>query len=335
MIDVTCAVIRNELMEVLVVRRGDSSDHPFLWEFPGGKVNNGEIAEDAVIREVDEELKMNIVITGSLSPREHNYGYRKIRLIPFICDTLMEKPVLSEHIDYKWVGPADLEGVDFTKADIPVAQEYMELYADTYLTPEKHQTAGIFTSDADNVVVSDDELKNMIYRMHGSAEIGWIASSAVLNPLLLQKFLEFTDDGDTRLVFRASWALSKACMLNPDVFMPIMPLVVEKLLNTKNGSAMRSFLKIISITGTASLTESLQGRLVEYCFSMLRSPFSAIAVKVYSLDVLYDISLRFPGLTHELAAIAGMLPGDAPAGVKAKYREVMRKISHAPGEMNI
>ncbi len=56
MIDVTCAIVRNEDNKVLVVQRGKHSDHPFKWEFPGGKVNPKENPEECIIREIDEEL---------------------------------------------------------------------------------------------------------------------------------------------------------------------------------------------------------------------------------------------------------------------------------------
>ena len=64
MLIVTCAIIRNEKNEILVVQRGKATDHPFKWEFPGGKVAPGETDEECVIREVEEELSMEIVIRG-------------------------------------------------------------------------------------------------------------------------------------------------------------------------------------------------------------------------------------------------------------------------------
>ncbi len=62
MIDVTCAIIRNEENEILVVQRGESTDHPMKWEFPGGKLAPGETEEECIIREIQEELSIEIVI---------------------------------------------------------------------------------------------------------------------------------------------------------------------------------------------------------------------------------------------------------------------------------
>ncbi|MBP1666519.1 MAG: mismatch repair protein MutT, partial [Bacteroidetes bacterium] len=55
MIDVTCAIIRNEENELLIVQRGEQSDHPYKWEFPGGKINEDESDEECIIREIKEE----------------------------------------------------------------------------------------------------------------------------------------------------------------------------------------------------------------------------------------------------------------------------------------
>ena len=53
MIDVCCAIIRNDDAEILIVQRGKQTDHPLKWEFPGGKIKKSESPEDIVIREVD------------------------------------------------------------------------------------------------------------------------------------------------------------------------------------------------------------------------------------------------------------------------------------------
>lgn len=130
MISVTCAIIRNEDNEVLVVQRGEATDHPFKWEFPGGKLASEETEEECIIREVDEELSMDIVIFGKLPEVEYDYGIKQIKLIPFICDTLDELPFLSEHLAYKWLPAMDLMSVDFSEADVFVAKSYLEKFKD-------------------------------------------------------------------------------------------------------------------------------------------------------------------------------------------------------------
>jgi len=327
MIEVSCAIIRDEELRVLVVQRGENTDHPFKWEFPGGKVDSDESPEDSVIREVLEELEMEIVLVGSLPAVEHDYGHKQIRLIPFVCDTLNNNPILNEHNAFFWSDPSELLSVGFCEADIKVAGTYLERYHSLDGRVNLPAVTDFNPPDSNDDVISDDELKSMIDRMGGSSEAEWVASSVVSNPLLLRKLLEFTEGDDSRLVFRSSWVLVKACERNPDIFLPYLKVIVNNLFTTKNGSAERSFLKIVQLTGTSSLSEEMLGQLVDHCFCLLRSPSSAIAVKVYSIDVLYEISKRYAGLTNELAGIAGMLPDDVPAGVKAKCRELIRKLN--------
>jgi len=121
MIVVTCAIIRNEEEKVLIVRRGPDSDHPFKWEFPGGKITPGESDEECIIREIREELSMDIIIRERLPATEYDYGIKKIRLIPFVCDTLDDSPLLTEHIEYQWAGREELLNSDLCEADLIVA----------------------------------------------------------------------------------------------------------------------------------------------------------------------------------------------------------------------
>ena len=86
----------------------------------------GETEEECIIREVEEELSMEIVILPGFLEVEHDYGFKQIRLIPFICDTLDELPFLSEHMAYKWLPAEKLSSVDFSEADITVAENYLE-----------------------------------------------------------------------------------------------------------------------------------------------------------------------------------------------------------------
>jgi 8-oxo-dGTP diphosphatase len=72
MIDVCCAFILKE-SRILAVRRGPKSSHPWKWEFPGGKINAGETAEESIIREIEEELTVRIEVLNQLVPVEFDY----------------------------------------------------------------------------------------------------------------------------------------------------------------------------------------------------------------------------------------------------------------------
>jgi len=320
MIDVTCAIIRNEENEVLIVQRGEQSDHPFKWEFPGGKINEGETDEECIIREVKEELFMDIVICGRLHSVDHDYGQKEIRLIPFICDTLDELPVLEEHIDFRWCRAEELASVDFSEADVMVARQYLEREGYSSEIRDSVPGAGIEPE-------TDKELQRMIQSMMSTGEADWIALTVIDYPVLVTRLLEYSYSGDRKLAFRASWTLSKVFDKNPEIINPYLPGMVEKLNTLNNVSAERSFLRIISLSDLSQLSLKHHGILADHCFRALNSGFSAIAIKAYSMEVIYRLAIIYPELANELSASISLLQGEGSSGIKARGKIILGKLN--------
>ncbi len=321
MILVTCAIIRNEDSDILVVQRGEKSDHPFKWEFPGGKVQNGESEEESVIREIKEELSMDIIICSRNEPVDHDYGHKRITLIPFICDTLDEIPLLSEHLDFKWVSTKDLKSVDFCEADLFVAEAYLAKIAD--IEPDDK-----YIECDDQPEKTDRELKEMINRMMSRQEAEWVAASAVDNPEIFNKLFEYSFHSDRKLAFRASWTLSKACDNYPELIYPHLTRMIEGLKEIDNESTERSFLRILTMTDLTKIGEQYHGILADHCFNALRSGLSAIAIKAYSMEIIYRLALIYPDLAHELSSSISMLQGDgAAAGIVARGTIILKKLA--------
>ena len=97
MIEVCCAIILKE-SKILAVQREPESRHPWKWEFPGGKINAGESAEESIIREIEEELTVRIEVLNQLVPVEFDYGLKQIHLIPFFSKITSGEIKLTEHI---------------------------------------------------------------------------------------------------------------------------------------------------------------------------------------------------------------------------------------------
>jgi 8-oxo-dGTP diphosphatase len=324
MTDVTCAIIRNEENEVLVVQRGEKSDHPFKWEFPGGKTHKGESHEECIIREISEELSMDIVICSRLKPVEHDYGHKQIRLIPFTCDTLDELPILSEHLSFKWVSPAGLAGVDLCKADIVVAEQYI-----TISGSESDIIKGV-PSPQLQAAIDDRELQDMINSMMSMQEAEWVATSALENPAIFTKLLEYSCGKDSKLAFRASWTLTKVGDRYPEIFDPYLHQLVDILPKVDNEGVERCFLRIISLSAMAKLDEKHHGLLADYCFAALSSGESAIAIKAYSMEVLYKLSVIYPQLANELAISIRILMEDGTAAIVSRGNMILKKITKIP-----
>jgi 8-oxo-dGTP diphosphatase len=120
-IPVVCAIIERD-DRVLIAQR-PANKHPALkWEFPGGKVETGETAEDALVREIMEELGCRIHVVRSLPRFTHIYDRTTIEMIPFVCHLSAGSPAPqpAEHAAIAWVLPRELAGYDLAAADLPV-----------------------------------------------------------------------------------------------------------------------------------------------------------------------------------------------------------------------
>jgi 8-oxo-dGTP diphosphatase len=324
MIQVTCAIIRNEKNEILVVQRGEATDHPFKWEFPGGKVAPGETEEECVIREVKEELSMEIVICGILPKVEYDYGNKQIALIPFICDTLDEAPILSEHIGFKWVEEKDLMVPDYSEADVIVARSYVER---TKAKPsDEKQRVSLQTDDLSD----NSDLQTFVNNMMGRKEAEWLAASAIENPATFMKLFEFSLSSDKSLSFRASWTLTKVCDRFPEIIYPYLGPIVETLCKLENESTIRSLLRIVSLSDLEKIDSHQQGLLADFCFNKLNSGVSAIAVKAYAMEILFKLTIVYPELANELSASINILMEDGSAGITSRGRLILKKLAEMP-----
>jgi 8-oxo-dGTP diphosphatase len=129
MIPVVCALII-ENGKLLIVQHGPSSHHLGKWEFPGGKVHSKETVEAALIREIREELEMEINIIIPLEPVIYTYPDKIIRLNPYLCSGNSGDLILKEHGRFEWVGLVELSNYDLLPADraiLEIEVNYREL----------------------------------------------------------------------------------------------------------------------------------------------------------------------------------------------------------------
>jgi len=125
-IEVVAAILTFE-ERYLAVQRGpaklDYISHK--WEFPGGKVEKGESLEEAISRELQEELAITITAPQLLITVEHSYPDFDITMHCF--EVAVEKPKieLSEHIAQRWLEKEHLMDVDWAEADIPAVRKLM------------------------------------------------------------------------------------------------------------------------------------------------------------------------------------------------------------------
>ena len=120
-IPVVCAVIERDGL-VLCALRSEHMSLPRKWEFPGGKLELNELPEEALIREINEELNIEIKIIEALPIAEHAYVPEKIiQLIPFRCVIVSdETPIPNEHSELRWMKKDELLQLDWAGADVPI-----------------------------------------------------------------------------------------------------------------------------------------------------------------------------------------------------------------------
>lgn len=116
MLKVTCALILHN-KRILITQNGSQSDHPYQWEFPGGKIEVNETARECIIREIKEELELELEITTDMHAIQYDYGVKHIELIPFLCTKKCGEVKLNNHINYRWLTLNQLSEIDFSAAD--------------------------------------------------------------------------------------------------------------------------------------------------------------------------------------------------------------------------
>lgn len=124
---VTAALIESE-GKILLARRRAHVPYPLLWEFPGGKVEAGEDPGECIVREVREELGVEVAVDGIYEVLFHRYPERDVLLLVYRCRWLNGDIQDLEVLEHRWVPPADLEKCELLPADIPLARKIAEEY---------------------------------------------------------------------------------------------------------------------------------------------------------------------------------------------------------------
>ena len=93
------------------------------WEFPGGKLEPGETPEEALVRELKEELAIDILVKDFICTVEYDYPKFHLTMHCFYCEIQRGTPQLLEHENAKWLSLAELNSVNFLPADVEVVKK--------------------------------------------------------------------------------------------------------------------------------------------------------------------------------------------------------------------
>lgn len=127
-IHVVAAIIRDG-NKIFATQRGYGAYKDF-WEFPGGKIEVGETPQEALVREIKEELDTEIDVGDLLTTIEYDYPEFHLSMLCFWCKILDGKPVLMEHEAARWLDPENMGSVSWLPADMSIISMIREIMID-------------------------------------------------------------------------------------------------------------------------------------------------------------------------------------------------------------
>ena len=126
-VHVAAAVIIKGKKILCVQRNSNKFDYiSNKWEFPGGKIEENELSEETIRREIKEELSLTIKVNGFLVQVDHLYPDFRIIMDIFLCEIVSGEIQLNEHIDLKWLSKNELPHLDWAAADLPIVKSLIE-----------------------------------------------------------------------------------------------------------------------------------------------------------------------------------------------------------------
>lgn len=123
---VTAAVILSQ-DKVLITRRPEDVSYPGYWEFPGGKIEPGESPEEALVREIREELGANIEVREIFNVVYHRYDWGPVLILAYRCLLSGDKLQNIGVAEHRWVGLRELQDYTLLPADGPLAEQLASL----------------------------------------------------------------------------------------------------------------------------------------------------------------------------------------------------------------
>jgi 8-oxo-dGTP diphosphatase len=120
---VVAAVIKSNEGLILITQRGKGMSFVGKWEFPGGKVHEGEGPTQALKREIKEELCLDIDVEVKLLEWSYEYSFGKVDFIAYDSKINNGNLNLVEHMDSQWVKPFELKNYDWVPADVVLVEK--------------------------------------------------------------------------------------------------------------------------------------------------------------------------------------------------------------------
>lgn len=145
------------------------------------------------------------------------------------------------------------------------------------------------------------------------------------DPILFKKVLDFALEDKDVFAQRASRVVQLCTVKFPHLIKPHLNEIITSLPGFQNGGLKRNILRLLS-QRTNEFSEEQQGILLDVCYKFIMNSDEKPAIKVYSMDILYDISNQYPDLKKELiSCIENQMP-TASAGIKSRSKKMLKRL---------
>lgn len=125
-IEVVAGIIKyNDKILCMQRDKGKFDYISYKWEFPGGKIEEGETKEEALQRELREEMEMEVDVESHFLDVYHEYPDFTMNMYAFVCKAHSDKFVMNVHHDFKWLDVSEMESLDWAPADVPIVNKIL------------------------------------------------------------------------------------------------------------------------------------------------------------------------------------------------------------------
>ncbi|GAA4897082.1 (deoxy)nucleoside triphosphate pyrophosphohydrolase [Ferrimonas pelagia] len=119
---------------ILLARRHPNASQGGYWEFPGGKIDPGESPQQALEREIAEELSVSIQVRHYLASSLHHYGDKQVNLHGYLCHWQPQPIQLTgSHDQYQWLRPEQIDRTTLAPADLPLLDALLQKHRNASL----------------------------------------------------------------------------------------------------------------------------------------------------------------------------------------------------------